>query len=646
MAGSMGFRIHVGRPRLRILWPRSGSSAPRGSPSGRALPAQYPACGRMGSARDAVEISSDEEDSRPAPVARELPCDDAVLKKGESDDAGVATDDDDCVVLDGDPDGAVAVVGRKGAAGNDVSSDELQIVAEKGQVACRDFPHSRHLCSNLPFGTTSHEKHCTMCYCFVCDVRAPCDYWGTGLSIDDHCHATDKETRWKTLRLAFKCKGLRASNPEKENAMYPAMASVSGLSLGNRSPLQNVVNQNRQIHASVRTAPNVAPAVSAPRAFPVARAEGSTSNAQTSQVTYPVATTVSAPRGIPTTRAEGSTSNAHTSQATHHVAPTVGAPRVYRATRAEGSRINAHTSQVSYPVAPTVSVPRPHPAARTGRGSNNAHTSQVTYPVAAPTVSAPRPQPVARTGIGLNNAHNAQITHPVQPTVSAPRAYPAAIAERGNAQTAQLTYPATASHHLPEPEPDQYEEYWEDTPEEYASEGSTVYVGNLPYHIDDDSLALNFQHAGVVVFSEVIYDDKTGQSCGFGYVTMSTVQEAEKAVRMYHGYVIYGSVRPLTVYITAPCQSGSPFEIFVCNLPWQVDDSWLEKLFSAHGEVVDARVVYYERRGGTRRSRGFGFVTMATEEQSYYAINSLNKQVLEGRTLRVKVSRESPQQGY
>ncbi|KAF7070794.1 hypothetical protein CFC21_076257 [Triticum aestivum] len=599
MAGSMGFRIHVGRRRLQILWPRSGSSVPRGSPSGRALPAQNPACGRTGSARDDVEISSDEEDSRPAPVARKLPCADAVLKRGESDGAGVATDDDDCVVLDGDPDGAVAAVEQKGAAGNDVNSDELQIVAEKGQVACRDFPHSRHLCSNLPFGTTSHEKHCTMCYCFVCDVRAPCDYWGKGLSIDDHCHATDKETKWKTLRLASKCKGLPASHPEKENAVYPAMAAVGCPSLGNRSPLQNVVNQNQQIHTSIRTALNVAPTVSAPRAFP--------------------------------------------------------------ATRAEGSTGSAHTSQVTYSVAPTVSVPRPHPAARTGRGSNNAHTSQVTYPVAAPTVSAPRPQPVAKTGRGLNNAHNAQITHPVQPTVSAPRAYPAAIAERGNAQTAQLTYQATASHHLPEPEPDQYEEYWEDTPEEYASEWSTVYVGNLPYHTDDDSLALNFQHAGVVVFSEVIYDDKTGQSRGFGYVTISTVQEAEKAVRMYHGYVsifcsfmgasvasyaIYGSVRPLTVYITAPRQSGSPFEIFVCNLPWQVDDSWLEKLFSAHGEVVDARVVYYERRGGTRRSRGFGFVTMATEEQSYYAINSLNKQVLEGRTLRVKVSRESPQQGY
>ncbi|KAE8811607.1 28 kDa ribonucleoprotein, chloroplastic [Hordeum vulgare] len=81
-------------------------------------------------------------------------------------------------------------------------------------------------------------------------------------------------------------------------------------------------------------------------------------------------------------------------------------------------------------------------------------------------------------------------------------------------------------------------------------------------------------------------------------------------------------------------------------MPTRGVDSWLEKLFSMHGKVVDAKVVYYEFRGGTKRSRGFGFVTMATEEQSYCAINSLNKQILEGRTLRVKVSREKPQQGY
>lgn len=73
-------------------------------------------------------------------------------------------------------------------------------------------------------------------------------------------------------------------------------------------------------------------------------------------------------------------------------------------------------------------------------------------------------------------------------------------------------------------------------------------------------------------------------------------------------------------------QSKSPFRIYVGNLPSQVDGSWLEELFSKHGKVVDARVVY-ERRGGTWSSRGFGFVTMATEEETRDAVYALNKQV-------------------
>ena len=73
-------------------------------------------------------------------------------------------------------------------------------------------------------------------------------------------------------------------------------------------------------------------------------------------------------------------------------------------------------------------------------------------------------------------------------------------------------------------------------------------------------------------------------------------------------------------------QSGSRLKIFICNLPSQVDRSRLEELFSKHGTVVDARVIY-ELQGGESCSRGFGFVTMATEEESYSAIHALNKQV-------------------
>jgi RNA recognition motif-containing protein len=73
-----------------------------------------------------------------------------------------------------------------------------------------------------------------------------------------------------------------------------------------------------------------------------------------------------------------------------------------------------------------------------------------------------------------------------------------------------------------------------------------------------------------------------------------------------------------------PRQSGPSLRIYVGNLPWQVDDSRLVELFSEHGKVVDARVVYDRETG---RSRGFGFVTMASQDELDDAIAALDGQV-------------------
>ncbi|KAI3682630.1 hypothetical protein L1987_82737 [Smallanthus sonchifolius] len=74
----------------------------------------------------------------------------------------VESDDDDCVVLDEDPNAPVEV--REGKSDNggddDDDSDDIVVVSEKGQVACRDYPHSRHLCIKLPFSTTPNQSHC------------------------------------------------------------------------------------------------------------------------------------------------------------------------------------------------------------------------------------------------------------------------------------------------------------------------------------------------------------------------------------------------------------------------------------------------------------------------------------------------------
>ncbi|VAH81697.1 unnamed protein product [Triticum turgidum subsp. durum] len=211
------------------------------------------------------------------------------------------------------------------------------------------------------------------------------------------------------------------------------------------------------------------------------------------------------------------------------------------------------------------------------------------------------------------------------PIFSAPLSYPE--------ERPSVVYPTT-------PSPRHQEYYEEYTPEEYfePDEEATVCIGNLPYDIDKKDLALLFKDVGIVMFSEIIYDRETGESCGYGFVTMSTAEEAKKAVEMYNRREMDG--RPLTVYKTAatrgaqteetpsphPCRSeSSSFKIYVDNLSWKVSNSNLKQLFSDYGEVVGAKVVYHRGREAGRSP--FGFVTMATRQESENAIWHLNKQV-------------------
>ncbi|KAM1676803.1 hypothetical protein FF1_042163 [Malus domestica] len=106
---------------------------------------------------------------------------------------------EDCFILDFDPFEPVQFsklsVSDNGAGGGGGSPD-IAVVAEKGQVACRDYPHSRHLCLKFPFETTPHESYCELCYCYVCDSSAPCGLWKLS-----HCHAAAHISDWKCKRM-------------------------------------------------------------------------------------------------------------------------------------------------------------------------------------------------------------------------------------------------------------------------------------------------------------------------------------------------------------------------------------------------------------------------------------------------------------
>ncbi|OMO95542.1 hypothetical protein CCACVL1_05378 [Corchorus capsularis] len=153
-------------------------------------------------------------------------------------------DDDDCVVLEGDPDKTLSDV-----TDAQEGSDDLLIVGHKGPIACRDFPHPRHDCAKFPFNSTSHEQHCELCHCFVCDTPAPCQYWGSSISKVDHCHATDKEETWKTLRKTFR----HGSNVALPVSKGPVISQSTAVSELNQAPRRNIIRLTSQTQLSRAT---------------------------------------------------------------------------------------------------------------------------------------------------------------------------------------------------------------------------------------------------------------------------------------------------------------------------------------------------------------------------------------------------------
>ena len=77
-------------------------------------------------------------------------------------------------------------------------------------------------------------------------------------------------------------------------------------------------------------------------------------------------------------------------------------------------------------------------------------------------------------------------------------------------------------------------------------------------------------------------------------------------------------------------------KLFIGNLPWSITSDALRDLFAQVGEVVEAMVIT-DRMSG--RSKGFGFVTFATEEAAQAAIQQMNEKEVDGRKIIVNVAR-------
>jgi RNA recognition motif-containing protein len=80
--------------------------------------------------------------------------------------------------------------------------------------------------------------------------------------------------------------------------------------------------------------------------------------------------------------------------------------------------------------------------------------------------------------------------------------------------------------------------------------GRKLYVGNLPYEAGESELQELFARAGTVETVTVMRDMATGRARGFGFVEMSTDEEAQKAITELNAYQLGG--RSLTVNEARP----------------------------------------------------------------------------------------------
>ena len=83
-------------------------------------------------------------------------------------------------------------------------------------------------------------------------------------------------------------------------------------------------------------------------------------------------------------------------------------------------------------------------------------------------------------------------------------------------------------------------------------------------------------------------------------------------------------------------------KLYVGNLPFSVNDRELRSMFEPHGQVETASIVMDRETG---RSRGFGFVEMASDDEAQTAITAMNGKAINGRALVVNEARARESRG-
>ncbi|KAL8459841.1 hypothetical protein ACS0TY_030910 [Phlomoides rotata] len=165
-----------------------------------------------------------------------------------------------------------------------------------------------------------------------------------------------------------------------------------------------------------------------------------------------------------------------------------------------------------------------------------------------------------------------------------------------------------------------------------------LFVRGLAWNTTSETLCAAFQEHGVIEEGAVIYDKITGKSRGYGFVTFTDMESAQKALKapskMIDGRMAVCNLASEGLSSTSITADQAQRKLYVGGLSPDTTSEMLLAFFGRHGAIEEGSVAYDKE---SNKSRGFGFVTYKTVEGAKKAIDDPQK-LLGGRNITVKLA--------
>jgi len=174
-----------------------------------------------------------------------------------------------------------------------------------------------------------------------------------------------------------------------------------------------------------------------------------------------------------------------------------------------------------------------------------------------------------------------------------------------------MASPPSTSH--PRHSPD----YGSPSPGEQLSQTNLYIRGLSPETTDKDLIQLCCKF-GNIISTKAILDKTTNKCKGYGFVDFESPAAAEKAVRQLQSLNLQAQM--------AKQQEQDPTNLYLANLPPNMNECELEALLRQHANVISTRIL----RDSYTTSRGVGFARLESKEMCEKVIRLFNKKVLPG----------------